>query len=260
MDKKMNELETLAEITDTAAKTATAIEQLSLTGHAITLEQAYEVQKISIDRRLARGEKIIGVKMGFTSRAKQIQMGLDDVIWGHLTDKMWIENGGEIDLKNYVHPRCEPEIAFRLKTELSGEVTREQALEAIDAVAPAIEIIDSRYMNFKFNLPDVVADNTSSSSFVVGEWMSPDMDFTDLAMSLQFDGKSVQEGSSKAILGDPVEALMAASRLCAENGLALKKDWIIMAGGATAAEALTPGVKVRNVVEYMGWPAFSVKA
>lgn len=256
----MTDLNAIAKITDDAANFARAIPQLSLTGHDISLEEAYDVQKRSIARRQSRGETIIGVKMGFTSRAKQIQMGLDDVIWGHLTDAMWVEDGGNISLKDYVHPRAEPELAFKLGADLTGEVSREQAMAAIEAVAPAIEIIDSRYMNFKFNLPDVVADNTSSSSFVVGEWVSPDFDFSDLNISLEFDGKPVQTGSSNAILGDPVEALMAASRLCAEQGLELKKGWILMAGGATAAEALDEGVSVKAVVEKLSTPSFNVKA
>lgn len=254
----MTDLEKIAEITDTAARNSEAIEQLSQSGHEITLQQAYEVQKLSVARRVDRGEKIIGIKMGFTSRAKQIQMGLDDVIFGHLTDKMWVENGGTISLENYVHPRAEPELAFLLAADLTGVVTREQALEAIESIAPAIEVIDARYKNFKFNLSDTVADNLSSSSLVVGDWVSPDFDFTDLEMHLEFDGEPVQTGSSAAILGDPVEALMAASRLCAEQGIVLKKGWILMAGGATAAEAIRPGITVRNVVEKLSTPAFSV--
>lgn len=254
----MTDLKAIAKITDDAAHSATAIPQLSLTGHKITLDEAYEVQKLSIALRQSRGEKIVGVKMGFTSRAKQIQMGLDDVIWGHLTDKMWIDHGGTISLKDYVHPRAEPEIAFKLGSDLTGPVSRLESLAAVEAVAPAIEIIDSRYMNFKFSLPDVVADNTSSSSFVVGDWVDPDFDFTNLKMSLEFNDMPVQTGSSSAILGDPLKALMAASRLCAEQGLMLKKGWVIMAGGATAAEALTAGTIVSNVVEKLSTPRFSV--
>ncbi|RME67132.1 MAG: 4-oxalocrotonate decarboxylase, partial [Alphaproteobacteria bacterium] len=91
----MTDLATIAAIVDDAARTATAIAQLSQSGHALDLDQAYRVQALSIDRRLARGEAMIGVKMGFTSRAKQVQMGLDDVIWGRLTDAMRVEDGSE---------------------------------------------------------------------------------------------------------------------------------------------------------------------
>lgn len=255
----MTDLNAIAQIVDDAAFNATAIPQLSESGYAISLQEAYEVQKLSIKRRFERGEKLIGIKMGFTSKAKQVQMGLEDEIWGRLTDKMWIENGAEIDIQDYVHPRFEPELAFRIKHDINGVISREEAIDALDAVAPAIEIIDSRYANFKFNLPDVVADNSSSSSLVVGEWMDPNLDFRDLKMALQVNGQTVQEGSSLAILGDPIQALMAGSRLADTAGIVLKKDFIVMAGGATAAHALSKGDIARNCVEFMNWPCFSVK-
>ena len=103
--------------------------------------------------------------MGFTSRAKMVQMGVDDMIWGRLTNSMLVEDGGEIDISNYVHPRVEPEIAYLLKAPLSGPLSTAEAWNAVEAVAPAMEIIDSRYENFKFTVEDVVADNSSSSGF-----------------------------------------------------------------------------------------------
>ncbi|KJS36313.1 MAG: 4-oxalocrotonate decarboxylase [Hyphomonas sp. BRH_c22] len=256
----MSDLNAIAEIVDTAAHKATAIAQLSETGNNISLEQAYEVQRLSIARREARGEQVIGVKMGFTSRAKQVQMGLRDEIYGHLTNSMRVSDGGEIDITDYVHPRAEPELAFLLKKPLSGTVTLLEAMAAIEAVAPAIEIIDSRYMNFKFNLPDVVADNTSSSSFVTGPWHLPGGDYANLGIILEFDGEPRQIGSTAAILGHPARALASAARLCGQHEIELQPGWVIMAGGATAAEALAPGDSVRAVVEGLGRPAFSVKA
>lgn len=256
----MSNLADIAAIVDDAARTATAIPQLSQSGHALDLKQAYEVQALSIARRLARGEAMIGMKMGFTSRAKQVQMGLEDVIWGRLTDAMRVEDGGTIDLQHYVHPRAEPEVAFLMKKPLSGRVTALEAAAAVEAVAPAIEIIDSRYRNFKFNLPDVVADNTSSSSFVTGPWAKADTDVANLGIVLECNGRPVQIGSSAAILGHPLRALAAASRLMGEQGLGLEAGWIVMAGGATAAQALTPGTTVRASVEGLGAPVFHVAA
>ncbi|WP_321390256.1 2-keto-4-pentenoate hydratase [Emcibacter sp.] len=253
-------LNQIAELVDTAALDANEIPQLSQAGSELTLEQAYEVQALSLKRRYERGEVPLGIKMGFTSRAKMVQMGLDEMIWGRLTDKMLIEDGGEIDLEDYVHPRVEPEIAFLMKRDLSGKVSPLQALEAVEAIAPAIEIIDSRYKAFKFNLPDVVADNTSSSSLVVGQWARPDMEISNLGMVMEFDGKTVEIGSSAAILGHPVRALAGASALLAEQGLALKAGWILMAGGATAAVPLMPGINVRLSVQNLGRVNFSVKA
>ncbi|WP_138378930.1 2-keto-4-pentenoate hydratase [Luteithermobacter gelatinilyticus] len=256
----MADLEEIAKIVDDAARYATAIPQLSETGYDLTLEEAYEVQALSLARRYERGEHQVGVKMGFTSRAKMVQMGLEEMIWGRLTNTMLIEDGGEIDLADYVHPRVEPEVCFLLKRPLEGIVSPAQALEAVEAVAPALEIIDSRYENFKFNLPDVVADNTSTSSYVVGPWCRPDLEIDNLGMVMTFDGEPVQIGSSAAVLGHPARALAGAARLVAEAGGRLEAGWVVMAGGATAAEALTPGVRVRLEAEKMGRVNFSVKA
>ncbi|WCP15979.1 4-oxalocrotonate decarboxylase (plasmid) [Sphingobium sp. AntQ-1] len=248
----------IARIVDDAAHHATAIPQLSTTGHDLTLEEGYIVQAASIGRREARGERLIGVKMGFTSRAKQIQMGLSDVIWGRLTDGMRVEDGGVISLDTYVHPRAEPEIAFLLKKPLSGKVTLLEAMSAVEAIAPAIEIIDSRYEGFKFNLPDVVADNTSSSGFVTGSWCLPTIECSNLGFVLELNGRAAQVGSSAAVLGHPGRALAAAARLAMQQEVELQAGWIVMTGGATAAIALSSGDHVRCSVQSLGEASFSV--
>ena len=253
----MTDIAALAASLDEAAVTATAIAQISGTT-AITPEVGYAVQAASIARRLARGEKRIGVKMGFTSRAKMVQMGIDDMIWGRLTDRMIVEDGGAISIADYVHPRVEPEVAFLLNKTLAGPVTAVEAMGAVEAVAPAIEIIDSRYRDFKFSLADVVADNCSSSGIVVGAWQSPDRDLANLGMILEFNGRPRQIGSSAAILGNPVRSLVSAARLSADAGEPLEPGWIVMAGGATAAEALSAGDHVRNTVQRIGAAVFSV--
>lgn len=255
----MNYGRKLAEIVDDAARNARSIPQLSENGWDLTLEQAYEVQRYSVDRRQGRGEKPAGVKLGFTSRAKMVQMGLSELIWGRLTDGMAVAEGGEIDLADYVHPRAEPEIAFLMKRSLAGQVSLAEAMAAVEAVMPAVEIIDSRYENFKFNLSDVVADNTSSSGFVLGNPYPADTDIANLGMVLEFEGIPVQIGSSAAVLGHPARALVAAARLLTEHEMELEPGWVVMSGGATAAEALSKGVSVRCVVQGMGGAAFSVK-
>ena len=253
----MADIQKLAERVDDASRNARGIPQLSLEGQ-ITLDDAYEVQRSSVGRRLARGERRVGVKMGFTSRAKCIQMGVPDMIWGRLTSGMVVEDGGPISLARYVHPRVEPEVAFLLKSELIGHVTPLHALSAVEAIAPALEIIDSRYEHFKFSLTDVVADNASSSGFVTGQWHHPDFDFSNLGLVLSFDGKAVQVGSSAAILGHPLRALVAAARFAAVAKEPLQPGWIVMAGGATAAEALTAGTWVEQEIQELGRVAFSV--
>ncbi len=253
----MTDFAKLAQQLDDAACSATAMSQLS--GSAtISVEEAYEIQRLSMERRYERGEKLIGLKLGFTSRAKMVQMGVADMIWGRLTDQMMIEDGGEVSLSNYVHPRVEPEIAFLLKRPLAGDVNMAEAQAAIEAIAPAMELIDSRYENFKFNLSDVVADNCSSSGFVVGAWRKPVTDISNLGMLLEFDGRFVQTGSSAAILGNPLRSLVNAARLAATADMQLETGWIIFAGSSTAAEALAPGVHARTVVQDLGTADLSV--
>lgn len=254
----MTDLAMLAELVDTAALTARAIDQLSIR-HTLTLEQAYVVQKASIARRLARGQRRTGMKMGFTSRAKMLQMGISEMIWGRLTDGMHVEEGGSIRMAPYVHPRVEPEIAFVLGRDLPRVTSPAEALAAVAGVAPALEIIDSRYQAFKFSLTDVVADNASSSGYVLGPWSPPTIDVGNLGMLLELDQRPVEIGSSAGILGHPLRSLAAAARFAAAAGEPLRAGDVVMAGGATAAVALRPGVHVRVVVEALGQAEFRVE-
>jgi 2-oxo-3-hexenedioate decarboxylase len=243
------EIAAIANRLDDAARNVRATEQL---GDSLDLADAYAVQAALVQLRYARGERRIGVKMGFTSRAKMAQMGVNDVIWGRLTDRMLIEDGGSIDMGNFVHPRVEPEIAFLLCASLPGTVTPVAALAAVAGVAPALEIIDSRYRDFRFSLCDVIADNSSSSAFVVGPWADPRQDLSNLGMILEVAGIDRQIGSSAAILGNPIRSLVAAARQAYAAGEPLQAGDIIMAGGVTAAEALNPGQRVRLTVQRLG--------
>jgi len=247
-----------ATLLDDAARNANEVAQFDTEGR-LSLDDAYAIQAASIQRRVMRGEHRAGVKMGFTSRAKMIQMGLSDVIWGRLTAGMQVEEGTAVDFSRFVHPRVEPEIAFVLKRPLSGDVTGPEALAAVEAIAPALEIIDSRYKDFKFTLPEVIADNASSSGFVIGPWCSPQIDFSNLGLALNIDGRVVQVGSTAALLGHPLRSLVAAARLSALAGEPLQAGWVVMAGGATPAEWIKPGQYVSVDMERLGSAGFHVK-
>ncbi len=253
----MTDLSVLAERLDDAQRFARATPQLS---DPISLHDAYAVQAQSIALRLVRGERRIGMKMGFTSRAKMVQMGIDEMIWGRLTDGMLVDDAGHVAFDRFVHPRVEPEIAFLLKAPLDAAATPMAAMAAVAGIAPALEIIDSRYENFKFSLTDVVADNSSSSAFVVGPWADPANDFSNLGIILEIDGVARQIGSTAAILGHPLRSLVAAARLCANAGEPLAAGDIVLAGGATAAETLSAGQRVRVVVEAIGTAEFRIVA
>ena len=256
----MTSLAGLAQIVDEAARTATAIPQLTDALPHLTVDDAYAIQAMSIARRHARGERRAGYKMGLTSRAKMLQVGVSEVVWGRLTDAMRLAEGGDLHRARYVHPRVEPEIAYILAKPLSGEVTAAEALGAVEAVAPALEIIDSRYRDFKFALPDVVADNSSSSGFYVGAWAKRDTDVSNLGIVMEVNGRPVQIGSSAAILGNPIRSLVAAARLVGRAGERLEPGDIVLAGGATAAHPLTPGDHVRTAFQALGTVSFHVVA
>ncbi|MFE5159811.1 2-keto-4-pentenoate hydratase [Streptomyces sp. NPDC056697] len=247
----------LARTLDDAALRARAVPRLTDTAD-LDVEAGYAVQRALVERRLARGERMVGVKLGFTSEAKMRQMGVDDLIWGRLTDAMRFTDGATVSLDRFVHPRIEPEIAFLLGSPVTGHISDEEAAAAVTAVAPAYEIIDSRYEGFRFSLPDVVADNSSSSGFGVGPWrevrsFDPVTGLADLGMTLEVDGLTVETGSSAAILGHPLRSVTAAARLAADAGLVLEKGWVVLAGAATAAVPLEPGRQVRVNAGVLGF-------
>jgi 2-oxo-3-hexenedioate decarboxylase len=227
---------------DAALLAGKAIPQL----HLGDVDEAYKVQASLVQRRLTRGERQVGIKMGLTSKAKMAQVGVDEVIWGRLTSGMSVPSNGEVSLERFIHPRIEPEVAFLVRD------------GGIGAVAPALEIIDSRYVNFKFSLPDVIADNTSAAAFVVGPWVPVPSNVDNLGVLLEVDGAVVQAGSTAAILGDPRRAFEQGVALAARHNVEIEDGWVFLAGAATAAVSLEPGTFVRAVVEGLG--SASVKA
>ncbi|MFY1632713.1 2-keto-4-pentenoate hydratase [Solwaraspora sp. WMMB335] len=243
----------LAARLDEAAVTGTPIPQLAA-DHGIDVDTAYHVQQALVDRRLARGEHLVGAKMGLTSRAKMAQVGVEEPILGQLTDTTVVPDGGTADIGGLIHPRVEPEIAFLLDR---APTPGTPFTDAVRAVAPALEVIDSRYANFTFSLPDVIADNTSAALFTVGAWRPVPDGVDNLGVLLEIDGRTVQTGSTAAILGDPRRALAAGVALAGRHGPALRAGWIFLAGAATAAVPLAPGAQVRATVQGLGTASFT---
>ena len=214
------------------------------------LAKAYDVQRAGLSLRLGRGERVIGFKMGLTSAAKRAQMNLGAPIYGYLSDAMQVR--GSLRVGDGIHPKIEPEIAFLTARELRGAVTRDEALAACGQVMPALEILDSRFVGFKyFSLPDVVADNCSSFCFVLGEPMAP-RELAGLRMTLRVDGNVVQEADSNAISGHPVESLVQLCAMLAAHGEVLPAGSIVLAGAATVAVPLQAGMRIELAVEHLG--------
>jgi len=186
------------------------------------------------------------------------QMGVHDLIWGRLTDAMMIAEGDEVPMSRFIHPRVEPEVAFILGEDLCGAVSIPEAMACVEAIAPALEIIDSRYENFKFSLADVVADNASSSGYVIGPWCAPEEPIENLGIVMNINGRMRQCGSTAAILGNPWRSLLHASRLAEIAGEPLQAGWVVLAGAATAAEHMNPGDRIFAEFEHLGSVSFSI--
>lgn len=161
------------------------------------------------------------------------------------------------------HPKVEAEIAFILGEDLEGtNVTGEQVLEKTQMIMPALEIIDSRYENFRFQLPDVVADNTSASMVIFGSrlFQTKDFDLESIGVSMRINGEIRASGVSSAVLGNPANSVaMLASMLYEEKREKIKKDSVILTGGITEAERLEKGDLVITDYDGMGEVSFYVQ-
>ena len=235
------------------------IVQLSKDGLTLTRSEAYLVQELGINLRRQNGEKTVGLKMGLTSEGKRRQMNLDSPLYGELTENMQIKSSSQVNTTNLIHPKIEPEIAFLISKTLEGEVTREQVLNSCEAIATCMEILDSRYDQFKyFSMEDVIADNSSSSHFVVGPWVQDfkEINLLELQMTMTLNGATVQEGISKEISGDPVVSVIELCRLLSVRHRKLEAGTIVLAGAATAAVEMKPGQSFELHVSHL--PSVSV--
>ena len=185
----------------------------------------YEIQDLTLQRRLDRGEKVVGIKLGLTSRAKQQRMGVDTPFVAWLTDAMVLPAGDPVPQDQLIHPRIEPELVF-----VMGDA----------------EVIDSRYRDFKFAAGDVIADNASSGAFVTGPVALPpsELDLSLEAVLVEVDGQVVDSATGAAVQGHPGEALALAANDLATRGHAIEPGWIVLTGGMTDAYFATPGSSI----------------
>lgn len=213
----------------------------------LDLPTAYLVQHEALRRRLTRGERLIGVKLGLTSRAKQARMGISVPSLAWLTDAMVLPAGAGLDRGELIHPRAEPELVLTIGERLAGPgITAARALAAADRVFGGIEVIDSRYRDFSFTLADAVADNSSSARFVLGP-LGRDPQGLDLSLEaclLDVDGEIVDSATGAAVQGNPGEALALAANELGARGLALEPGWLVLTGGMTDAVPVPTGTTV----------------
>jgi 2-oxo-3-hexenedioate decarboxylase len=221
----------------------------------LDLATAYAVQDETLRRRLARGERLVGVKLGLTSRARQQRMNLAAPLTAWLTDAMVLPAGTAVPRDRLIQPRAEPEITFVMRSRLAGPgITAATALAAVGAVCGGIEVIDSRYRDLRFTLPDVVADNASSGLFVTGPVAVPPSSL-DLALEsclLEVNGQAVDSATGAAVQGHPAEALALAANGLGRRGLAIEPGWIVLTGGMTDAVPVPPGTSVAVHFTHLG--------
>jgi len=243
-----------------AAQSATAIAQLTNDSPAMTVDEAYTIQTAVVEHRLKSGARRVGWKMGLTSRAKMEQVGVKEPIMGALTSDMRVDDGATILRSRFIHPRAEPEIAFVVGNEIDRPCSPDEVLAACSGVCAALEILDSRYRDFSFTLPDVVADNTSAAAFVLGPAISPvaGLRLESLGIVLEINGVLRETASGGAVLDHPARSLAMLTAMLARRGERLLPGDIVLSGGATAAMPLSPGDHVRARIEQLGAVEFFV--
>ncbi|MEO8889848.1 MAG: fumarylacetoacetate hydrolase family protein [Jatrophihabitantaceae bacterium] len=228
----------------------TAIAQISDDVPELDLALGYQVQRLA---REAAGP-LVGWKLGVTSRAKQLQVGVDSPIRGFLAAEHALDLGEALIVGEHINPRAEPEIVFVMGCDLAGpHVGASDVLAATAAVAAGIEIIDSRYQDYRFTMPDVVADNSSAGRFVLGTPVPvAGIDLRLVGVVLEHRGEVVATASGAASLGSPATAVAWLVRSLAAEGVGLSAGQIVLSGGLTAAVPVTAGDAVVVTIDRLG--------
>lgn len=197
------------------------------------IEDAYQIQCSTAQLRLSRGEKLVGYKIGLTSLEAQKHFGISHPDFGHLFESMEIKTGSKVNLNELIQPKIEAEIAFMMGADLKGPgVTYEQAKRAVAYVCAALEIIDSRFENWKIGAFDTIADNGSSARFVLGETRMPlsELDLPHLGMALSKNNEVQLTAAGAAVMGDPIQAVCFLANELARVGKCLEKGQIVLSG------------------------------
>ena len=243
----------------TAERTGTPIGPLVTALPGIDAEDAYRIQLLNIRRRTERdgadGSPVVGHKVGLSSRAMQEMMGVDEPDYGHLLADMRLDADVPARRDRYLWPRVEPEVGFVLGADLPGEgCTEADVLAATEAVAPAIELIDSRIADWQIRLPDTIADNASSAGFVLGEQrLDPnEIDLTGIGVRLWRNQEEVAAGRSDAVLGNPVIAVAWLARTVARYGVRLRAGHLVLPGSCTRAIDVRAGDDFRADFDGLG--------
>lgn len=222
----------------------------------MTIEDAYKVSLNIMEKRLAAGEKVVGKKIGLTSKVVQDMLGVHQPDFGFMMDSMHYPSGAEIDLDTtLIQPKAEGEIAFVLKEDLNGPgVTPEDVLAATKGVTPCFEIVDSRVKDWKIKIQDTVADNASCGVYVLGEELTDPntIDFENCKMVLTNKGENIAEGVGSAALGSPLNCVAWLANTLGEYGISLNAGDVILSGSLAAMLPVNKGDDFEVSIEGMG--------
>jgi 2-oxo-3-hexenedioate decarboxylase len=244
------------DITELAARLAratadrTAIPPLSDGLPGLDVATGYAIQAVAQE---AAGP-LSGWKLGATSRAKQAQVGVHEPVRGFLASANALDLGEPLVTAQLIQPRAEPEIVFIMGQDLSGPaVTAADVLAATAGVAAGIEIVDSRFLDYRFTMPDVIADNTSAGRHVVGAPVPPGgIDLRLVGVVLEHNGEVTATAAGAAALGHPAAAVAWLARALAGAGEGLRAGQIVLSGGLTAAVPLRAGDVVVATIDRLG--------
>jgi 2-keto-4-pentenoate hydratase len=239
MDLSLSTIEIIAERLDNAWRTSTPIPPISDSEGITDVETAYAIQTHWTEIRLGRGEKIVGRKIGLTSKAIQTQLGVNEPDYGTLWESSFFpanNNRVEIPTEAFLQPRIEGEIAFLIGRPLRDPgVTHKQVLAATEACAMGIEIVASRIADWRIKLVDTIADNASYGGFTLGPWDKSmlDSDLGALVMTIHHNGTLSAEGVGAAALGHPANSTAWLANKLLEYGVSLEPGDIVISGGIT---------------------------
>jgi 2-oxo-3-hexenedioate decarboxylase len=217
----------------------------------LDVRTAYAVQDLVVGHRLSSGERVVGAKLGLTSKVKRDALGIQDPVYGRLTSGMIQPFGRPLRIEEFISPRAEPEIAFLIGRSLEPPLSIADVLSATEAVLPALEIMDSRYAE-RFRLPDSVADNAGAARVVLGTTARSPWDLEDLrVLGCVFgDGDREYTAAGGTVMGHPAAAVLWLVERLGERGQALEAGSLVLSGGLTTAVPLRPGLTL--TVEFDG--------
>lgn len=246
-------IQDLADRLDQARRSRTLITRLTDEHRDLTEDEAYAIADRGMELREAAGERVVGAKLGFTSAAMQKALGVDSPNYGWLTDPM-IVSDARVSLGELIHPKAEPEIAFLLGEDIAGPaVSAAHVLSATAYVMPIIEVVDSRFVGFRFRALDNTADNSSAGKVVLGTRVTrPTFDLSRVGVVVTVDGHLLYTSSGAAAFGHPAASVAWLVRRLARSGRGLKAGHLVISGGLTGPIELAPGTQVVLEIDRLG--------